>query len=585
VEYIWMILRTDLMSVLNRRKAGKKGKLQLALLPVFWIGLSGGVYYGAHLLFSYLDSYLAAVPGMADAVALNLLNGLALYVIVLVFLSGFQLIFRIVYESDDIGFLLSQPVPSRAVFAAKFITAYTSLLPMVLVFGAPVWFAWGSVNRVGLGFYAMVMLSYSLLLLLVHSAVTLMLLAAMRYLPGARLKRLFVAVTALLGMFMVLSSQVMSSRLSTGDPMELLRQIESVNLKKTWYLPTTWSVNLVLGTLERFDVRTSHYAVPLACCALALAWLAVKMSNGLYFAGWSGLEESSSTSLGKRKAARRRKTSGVSRVSGAASARIHFSRTYASQMQGAFWTILRKDVKLLLRDPVLWYSLGTSAIALGCFAYNTMRGASVGGIEYSLTDRSMLSSTLVMMACIMGSIVGSQTGGVSLSREGSSFWLLQANPVDGWDLFRAKLAYAVLPSILLMLPFFGAFEFGGLPHYPLWRKLLVGVSISTIVALCQILLDVYFPDFTIRVEIGSSKSGRGTGKLLTVMFASMAVALALSVLLMIPAILVTKGTYPQSSLARLDAALHVAIVALAILMISLGNRVGSKQAGRLLRSD
>jgi hypothetical protein len=44
-----MILRTDLMSVLNRRKAGKKGKLQLALLPVFWIGLSGGVYYGAQL--------------------------------------------------------------------------------------------------------------------------------------------------------------------------------------------------------------------------------------------------------------------------------------------------------------------------------------------------------------------------------------------------------------------------------------------------------------------------------------------------------------------------------------------------------
>jgi ABC-type transport system involved in multi-copper enzyme maturation permease subunit len=180
MKYVWMILRTDLVSVLNKSKGGTKDKLQLALLPILWLVLAGGAFYGTRLFFRYLEPYLAAIPGMADAVALKFLNSVAVYVILFVFLGGFQTTFRIIYESDDIGFLLSQPVPSHSVFAAKFITAYLALLPMVLIFGGSTWFAWGSFNRAGLGFYVMVMLSFMLLLLLIHGAIALLLLLAMR---------------------------------------------------------------------------------------------------------------------------------------------------------------------------------------------------------------------------------------------------------------------------------------------------------------------------------------------------------------------------------------------------------------------
>lgn len=87
MNYIWMILKLDLISVLNKRKAATKDRIQLVLLPVLWLALAGAVYYGARRVFGSIESHLAPVPGMADAVAVQLLNGLATYVIVFVFLS------------------------------------------------------------------------------------------------------------------------------------------------------------------------------------------------------------------------------------------------------------------------------------------------------------------------------------------------------------------------------------------------------------------------------------------------------------------------------------------------------------------
>ncbi len=91
VEYVWMILRMDLVSLLSRGRRGeRKSKIQLGLVSLMYIALGVGTYYGAYRLFDYLESNLAPVPGMADAVAVNIFNGLAIYVLVIVFLSLFR---------------------------------------------------------------------------------------------------------------------------------------------------------------------------------------------------------------------------------------------------------------------------------------------------------------------------------------------------------------------------------------------------------------------------------------------------------------------------------------------------------------
>ncbi len=591
VKYVWLILKADLMSLFSKGSDGFKSKLRLIFGLLLYAGLGIGIYYGAYKLFDYLNAVLVQAPGLSDAVALNIFNGLAVYVIVLVFLSGLQITFRTLYESDDIEFLLSQPVPTKWVFASKLITSYITLAPMTIVFGLPVWFAWGYVNRVGFTFYLTTFLSFMLLLVTIHALLTFILLLAMRYLPGAGLKRLFVAVGAVLGLVIVFASQVLSSKFSqVTDPMEMMTQIGNANFSRTWYLPTTWAVNWILGTVERFNMNPIYYAVPLVSLSVALAWLAVEMSHRWYFVGWSGLSENSSLTL--KDAAKNvkkfwlkfKKKDCTATIISETSVNVPKSKddgqlwaksTY--NMQGTFWTVLRKDIKLLFRDPVLWYTFATSSIALGFFIYNTTREGNMQVQGSFGTGQTVFASTLIMMVCLMGSVVGAQTGGVSLSREGLGFWILQANPTSSADLFKAKLTYAILPSILLMIPFFIIFEFTPLPHYPLWYELLLGLSITSIVASLQILLDVYFPNFNLRVEIGSSKKGGGKGKLILTMFAGMGLTMVLGFLLMFPAI--------RQNDTNLETIVHGTLVGIALLTLYFGTKLGSRQVRKLLKSD
>ncbi len=566
-----MILKMDIKSSFGKgRRVGFKNVLKFWLGPALFLLLGAGAGYGSYRLFLFIEDIASALPGLGDLVSLNLFNGLTMYVLLFVFLSGLQITFRTLYESDDIGFLLAQPVPARSVFVSKFISVFFALTPLVMVFTVPEWFAWGYVNGAGASFYVMVVLSTLALLLLVYSLLVLILLLVMRFLPGARLKRLFVVLGSLLGLLIVLSSQLLSSRMtSVGDTVELLQKLGSLDLSKTWYLPTTWAINTILGTLERFHVSPWGYGLPLVVFAGTLAQVATKAAENWYFVGWSGLAEETPREGGKKRA--RHLSAQEAWAGGSVGG------------QGTFMTVLRKDVKLLFRDPVLWYGLATTTIGLGFYIYNLGRGPTSAGASFD-GARSMMSILTVAMMAFMGSVVSSQTGGISLSREGPVFWMLQANPTEPGHLFRAKLAYAMLPSVVLMFPFFIVLQFTSLPLYPLWRLLVVGLSLTVAVSTYQICFDSFFPDFTIRVEIGSSKSGKGAGKLMTVIFSSMIVLMVFVLVLALPSILVGRGTVPESSFDRAEALAHGGVVGLSLLMGFAGNHFGSKRVGKLLKS-
>lgn len=241
-----MILKMDIKSSFGKgRRVGFKNVLKFWLGPALFLLLGAGAGYGSYRLFLFIEDIASALPGLGDLVSLNLFNGLTMYVLLFVFLSGLQITFRTLYESDDIGFLLAQPVPARSVFVSKFISVFFALTPLVMVFTVPEWFAWGYVNGAGASFYVMVVLSTLALLLLVYSLLVLILLLVMRFLPGARLKRLFVVLGSLLGLLIVLSSQLLSSRMtSVGDTVELLQKLGSLEIPNlTWQAKWAHSVD------------------------------------------------------------------------------------------------------------------------------------------------------------------------------------------------------------------------------------------------------------------------------------------------------------------------------------------------------
>lgn len=567
MEYVWIILKRDLRSLITPGgKKGLKGRAAPVLGVIGFIVFASLVGYGAYKLFAYLEATLAFLPGFKAAIEVNVLNGTALFVLIMVFLTGIQTTYKTIYESDDIGFLMAQPVPARAIFIAKFVTAYASLVAVAGAFGLPAWFGYAAAVRAGAGFYVVAALSLGLLLLVAHSVVSFLLLLAMRYLPGRKMKQLFIAFSAVFGVFIVLISQVFSSQMSRAeDPMKMIEMLGKGQLSRTWYLPSTWMVNSVLGTMKQYGLNPVPYAAALVIAAVGLSAIAVRVSGWWFMIGWAGRTEETGAGS-KRKAPARESPA---------------QRRGTFVPRGAYWTILRKDLRLLFRDPLVWYNLVIGVIVVGFFMFN-MKSASSTGDTGAEDAATVIGGAVLMMAVMMGSVTGAQTGGISLSREGPSFWLIRGSPVDARDLFWAKMTYAMFPPTALFALSMVAVEAASFPHYPLWLSVLLGMSMVAAVASLQILLDAYFPDFTLRVEFGSSRSGRGTGKLLTTMFSSMAVVFLMFFIITLPSMPVAARFFPGTPGRTLTGATHAALVVFAAAAFASARYFGVRRIGRIL---
>jgi hypothetical protein len=144
------------------------------------------------------------------------------------------------------------------------------------------------------------------------------------------------------------------------------------------------------------------------------------------------------------------------------------------------------------------------------------------------------------------------------------------------------MTYALLPPTVLFLLSLIAVSAFGLVQGPIGPVFLTGISMVVAVASVQILLDVFFPDFTLKVEFGSSKSGRGTGKLLTTMLSSMVMIMAMFFVLILPTTPLPGRIFPGMSPQTVTTLTRGVIVGLAVLTAGSVAYFGTKRVGRIL---
>lgn len=468
---------------------GGRDRRKLIMQVVGIAGFAALIFSGSLALFRSLsDLTVGAPPGVLATLQMGLLSSVALGMLIFLFMTGLRSINDVLFQADDLAFLLAQPIPSRAIFAAKFLDAYNVSLAYVGPVALSVWIAFGVANEAPALFYPLVVMTGLCGVLLYHSVVVMLLLVIMRFVPGQLMKQLLLVLAGLGAITIVLASQVFASRAvqeSLQDPLALFETVGRWGLDSISFLPHVWITKAILLPLPSFDYSWVESVLPLAIAAFGMSALSISLAGHLYAQGWaSGLE-----------VATRRV-----RSRGARSGSLH-----NRWPQGPFWAILRKDLLLLKREPLVWYFLLSSSIVISFFYYN-IRGESG-------SDVGMM---VILMPVLMATVSSTQLGGVGISREGASWPLLRSHLGAPKSLYWSKLLFALMPPLLFVtVTVFVLEHFTNLAPYSFGTTLGISWLMTAGVAAFQILLDILTPDFTLKIEFGGSrKNSSGTGKVL-----------------------------------------------------------------------
>ncbi len=130
--------------------------------------------------------------------ATKLLSMLLMTFAFVVIISNMITTFSTFFLSEDLELIMAAPIPGPSLYTARFIETLVDSSWMVLVFGFPVFLAYGRVFNAGWSFYALSAVGFLCLMVMTTAAAVFVMQILVRTFPVRRLRDIFVLVGVLI---------------------------------------------------------------------------------------------------------------------------------------------------------------------------------------------------------------------------------------------------------------------------------------------------------------------------------------------------------------------------------------------------
>ena len=446
---IWNLLRLRVRISLNSFRHAKPGRKVLSVIGILAVlGFAGFIFFLSTLVLGFLRSPdLAQYVGIQAGPLLQAIPPLtlsAMFVGILV--TSFGVLLQALYLSGDMDFLLSSPVPIRAVFVAKLMQAILPNLGLLSLFGLPVLFGLGFSGGYHFLYYPLLVLMLVALALVAAGFSSLIVMLVARVFPARRaaeviafLGAAFAIVCSQLGNF----SQAFAGNADISN--EQLSGAASLLVRAdTLWLPLNWAGRGLVDIGEgRWLSGTLLSLSTFGLCALGF-WFALATAERWYYSGWAGMQA----------VARRKKPARTAPPS--ADVGAGFPSWADRLLTVPVRAVIRKDFLVLRRD-LRNLSQFISPLILGVI-YTLMIFRSGGEPPpgrgeapdwFMESFRVVLAYGNVGIALFVGWILLNRLAGMAFSQEGKNYWILKASPLCAADLLSAKFLVSYLPALAL----------------------------------------------------------------------------------------------------------------------------------------
>ncbi len=444
-KLIWLRLRITANSF-------KHAKLSRKILTVFGyvmlLAFAAGIFFVSWLLLGFLRSpqlarYIPVDPSLfLDSVPVLIMAGLFAGIL----FSSFGVLLQALYLAGDMDFLLTSPVPIRAVFTAKLLQAVLPNFGLIALFGLPVLYGLGISGHYNLLYYPLVLLVMVALTLAAAGLAALIVMLVARLFPARRVAEVLGFLTATLT---ILCSQISNLSQSFGRRVDVSASDLSgfvgqlTRLNNPW-LPLSWAGRgLVELGQGRWLTGLLLVALTLGICALAYGF-ALATAERWYYTGWAGMQV----------VARRKKPARSARAEPREQAKA--VSPLARLLPAPARAILVKDFLVLRRDLRSLSQLITPFIIGIVYAVSFLGMGGqppVGRGEapeiFMSSFRSLLSYGNIAISLFVGWSLLSRLAGMGISSEGRNYWILKSSPLRPGQLLLAKFLVAYLPALVL----------------------------------------------------------------------------------------------------------------------------------------
>jgi ABC-2 type transport system permease protein len=439
----WKLLRLQLRIWVNGFRRGKvRDRIGRVLVLLFLGGLMVFVFFASRALLGFIRSpaFLSAVPNMPLlAESLPVLVMGAAFVGIL--LTSFGVLLQALYLSGDMDFLLTAPVPIRAVFLSKLLQAIVPNFGLICLLALPLLFGLGSAEHYNAAFYPLVVFSLAALALAAAGVAGVLVMGIVHFFPARRAAEILGFVGALITILCSQSGQF--ARMSNLSEVQLQQAALVVSRFDLPWSPLSWAGRglVHIGQGDWVVGAGMLMGMVVFCCAVFLA--ALIAAERLYYSGWASVSVAST---------RKRRPGAARRSAGAVALRARARTGRGSPLRA----IVVKDFAMLRRDLRNLSAMVTPIIMGVVYAILLVRG---GGEpppgrgeapEWFMQGfRDLLVFGDIGISLFVGWVLSSRLATMGFSQEGRSWWILKTAPIGPTRLLTAKYIVAYLPVAVL----------------------------------------------------------------------------------------------------------------------------------------
>ncbi|HYT54376.1 MAG TPA: hypothetical protein VEQ38_06645 [Verrucomicrobiae bacterium] len=544
------------------RGGGSWGRrLSLALLAVlFWIG--------TYLVVRRVLRYFETVYELGPALAYQLLLIILLTFLSMLLFSNLVAALSTFFLARDLDLVHAAPISPHSFFYARLISTTLNSSWMVLFFSPPIFAAYGSVFSGGASLFLWLAVILPLFLVIPASIGILITHLLVFFLPAKRIRDIlfFIGLFAFVIMYFLFRFSQPERLVQPESFGSFLNFLSAMETPSSAFLPSSWSAEILAGTLFNRDTEQVFFFALLTSYALFLPVAACWVSGAVYLEGWSKAQESRQG---------RRKHDWLDRLLNG------FTRPFPAIIRA----LMVKDVKTFLRDTTQWSQVFLLVALIVVYLYNFKvlpldRSPMPAG-----TIRTIVSFANLALAGFVLSAIAIRFAFPAVSLEGRAFWILQTSPMSLRALLWSKFWLNFVP--LLLLGELLVFVSNLLLHVPAWMMTLSLITMGLMtfgIAAISVGLGALYPNFNFdnAAEIPTSFGG-AVCMIFSVGFIAVAVMVEAWPIYALTMRTFYRGTATAPELSLIAPSLLI-VLALTIIAVIVSLRLGLKNLERMKES-